>query len=55
MFRNKIKLDNNNNNQIKIIDFRNKNDNLYNQNNEINLTKDAKKIKLNKKNHQKKK
>ena len=53
MFRNKIKLDNNN--QIKIIDFRNKNDNLYNQNNEINLTKDAKKIKLNKKKSPKKK
>ena len=40
MFRNKIKLDNN---QIKIIDFRNKNDNLYNKNNEVNLTKEIKK------------
>ncbi len=52
MFKNKSKLDNN---QIKIIDFRNKNDNLYNKNNEINLTKEIKKSKLNKKRSAKKK
>ena len=52
MFQNKIKLENN---KIRIIDFRNKNDNFY-QNNEINLTtKDSKKFKLSKKRSPKKK
>ena len=40
IIRNKLKLENN---QINIIDFRNKNDNLYNKNNDVNLT--TKKIK----------
>ena len=52
MFKNKIKLENN---EIKIIDFRNKNDNLY-KNNELNLTnKETKKLKHNKKRSPKKK
>ena len=52
IFQNKIKLENN---KIRIIDFRNKNDNLY-KNNEINLTiKESKKFKLSKKRSPKKK
>jgi hypothetical protein len=53
MFRNKIKYENN---QIKVIDFRNMNDNLYNnRNNDINLTKEIKKSKISKKRSPKKK
>ena len=52
MFQNKIKLENN---KIRIIDFRNKNDNLY-KSDEINLTtKESKKFKLSKKRSPKKK
>ena len=53
IIRNKLKLENN---QINIIDFRNKNDNLYNKNNDINLTtKEIKKLKINKKRSPRKK
>ena len=52
MFINKMKLDN----QIKIIDFRNKNENIFNKSNENNLTtKELKKTKVNKKKSPKKK
>ncbi len=52
MFRNKIKLENN---QIKVIDFRNKNDNLFNKSNDLNLTKEKKNSKVSKKRSPKKK
>ena len=53
IIRNKIKLEKN---QVNVIDFRNKNDNLYNKNNDMNLTtKEIKKLKITKKRSPKKK
>jgi len=52
MFRSKMKLENN---QIKVIDFRNKNDSIFDKNNEINLTTKEAKKKFNKKRSPRKK
>jgi len=52
MLRSKMKLENN---QIKVIDFRNKNDDLFDKNNEINLTTKEAKKKINKKRSPRKK